>query len=667
MNIFSFIPELPLLRRELTELSSRRRTYVIRFAGAIVVLSIVLIYYSTIVSSINSGAYGYGYGYGSGNPNRMFGAGGTIFTEMVPILFISVQLLMPALICGSITIEKERNTIGTLFVTRLTPMTIVLEKLGSRLVPMFTFLLLTFPVLAFVYSLGGVETTLLLGTMWLLFCECLLYASIGLLCSSWFATTVSSFICSYMLAALLTVFSVMFTAETETVRLTPFFLWLELFRGNIGGNGSSFYLLPDSGGLLQTTGQLMFIGAATIPSLVATAMFVLLARVFLIRRAFISSSSVLLKLFKIVDGFFTRLNDRTTGGVVLMKDYNSLPVFDPVAWRERSKKSLGKARYLFRILVVVEGPTLFICVGAATLTERTDFSGLRALLQLVWVVAAMILAMKGATVISAERVRETLEALLSTPLSAKEILTQKIAGMQRLMVILAIPVLSVHLTLLLLNVDLRSMVTNASFRLIFCVLWYSVSVVLTTFLSMQILSWLSVLLGLRSQSQSRSAMTAICLIAGWVLVSTFACQPGGFVFEMISSAGYQITGADVWSGNRNEESPQQQRINSVAAAICCMMRLDGGIQANEAVLVCVGNPYVDRRALYYSTSRSLDTALIVSAFVFCWQFLLLWGIKTVTLGLAPRLLGRADEKPRNPEHQSQWSPSVPAMGSEAIA
>jgi len=666
VNIWDIIPELPLLRRELTELSSRRRTYVIRFLGAIVVLTIVLIYYSMIVSSINSGSYGYA-SFSSGNPNRMFGAGGVIFTGIVPILFFSVQLLMPALICGSITIEKERNTIGTLFVTRLTPMTIVLEKLGSRLVPMFTFLLLTFPVLAFVYSLGGVETTLLLGTMWLLFCECLLYASIGLLCSSWFATTVAAFIWSYMLVGLLTVFSVLFLAETETVRLTPFFLWLQIFRGTDGGYGSNFFLLPESGGLLQTIGQLMFVGATTVPSLFLTAIFVLLARVFLIRRAFVSSSSVLLKLFKIVDGFFTRLNDRTTGGVVLMKDYNSLPLFDPVAWRERSKKALGKARYLFRILVVVEGPTLFICVGAATMSDRTDFAGLRALLQLVWVVAAMILAMKGATVISAERVRETLEALLSTPLTAKEILTQKIAGMKRLMVVLAIPVLSVHFTLLLLNVDLRSLVSSGSFKLIFCVLWYAASCVLTTFLTMHILSWLAVLLGLRSQSQSRSAMTAICLIAGWVLVSTFLCQPDGFVFEAISITGHSIAGTDIRTRGRNEEMPEQQRVNSVAAALCCMMRPDGGIMANEAVLVCVGNPYVDKRALYYSPSRSLDTALIVSAVVFVWQLMLLWCIKAVTLGLAPRLLGRVDQKPSNPELQSQWSPSISPMGSEVIA
>lgn len=162
-------------------------------------------------------------------------------------------------------------------------------------------------------------------------------------------------------------------------------------------------------------------------------------------------------------------------------------------------------------------------------------------------------------------------------------------------------------------------------------------------------------------------MTAICLIAGWVLVSTFACQPSGFVFEAISATGNKIAGTDVWLRGRNEESLEQQRVNSVAAALCCMMRPDGGIQANEAVLVCVGNPYVDKQALYYDTSRTLETALIVSAFVFVWQLMLLWALKAVTLRLAPGLLGRVDQMPCDTELESQWLPSIPAMGSEVIA
>jgi len=662
VSVFGIIPELPLLRRELTELSSRRRTYVIRFLGSIIVLTTVMLYYSYQIALLESS----GYGVGSGNPNRFLGAGAPIFKGIVPMLFVSVQVLMPALICGSITIEKERNTIGTLFVTRLSPMTIVLEKLGSRLVPMFTFLLLTFPVLAVVYSLGGVETTLLLGTLWLLFCECLLYASIGLLCSSWFTTTVTAFIWSYVLTGLIAVFSGLFAAELPVALPTPYYLWIVAFQGlNSSGYGNNTYLAQASSGIPHTLAKLLFVAATTIPSLKVTAVLVLMARVFLVRRAFISSSSVMLKVFKAVDGFFVRLNDRTTGGMVLMKDYNSLPLFDPVAWRERSKKSLGKARYLFRILVVMEGPTLFICVGAATVSAGSDFSGLRVLLLLVWAIAAMILAMKGATIISAERVRETLDALLSTPLTAKEILTQKVAGMKRLMIVLAIPILSVHLTLLLLNVDLGTMYSLS--QTMVNVGWYIVSSILTTFLTMQILAWLAVLLGLRSKSQSRSAMTAICLIAAWVLVSSFLCRPGGFVFEAVV-IHRDMQNTRTWRGRPGIDVRfPEQRSHTIAAAICCMVRPDGGVQANEAVLIAVGNPSVEPTELYYAPSRSIASALTVSAVVFVWQVLLLLLIRTVTLRLAPRLLGRYDQEPdyRPLEAQLFTLPSV--MRSEVTA
>ena len=663
MSILGIIPELPLLRRELTELSSRRRTYVIRFFGAIIVLTTVMLYYSYHVAMLESS----GYGVGSGNPNRFLGAGSPIFKGIVPMLFVSVQVLMPALICGSITIEKERNTIGTLFVTRLSPMTIVLEKLGSRLVPMFTYLLLTFPVLAVVYSLGGVETTLLLGTLWLLFCECLLYASIGLLCSSWFATTVTAFIWSYVLTGLLAVFSGLFARDLPMALPTPYYVWIAAFQGfNSSGYGNNTLLSPSSSGFMHTLAQLLFVFATTIPSLMVTVVMVLMARVFLVRRAFISSASVMLKVFKAVDGFFVQLNDRTTGGMVLLKDYNSLPLFDPVAWRERSKKSLGKARYLFRILVVMEGPTLFICVGAATVSARSDFSGMRVLLQLVWAIAAMILAMKGATIISAERVRETLDALLSTPLTAKEILTQKVAGMKRLMIVLAIPILSVHFTLLLLNVDLRTLFSSE--QTMVNVGWYIVSSILTTFLTMQILAWLAVLLGLRSKSQSRSAMTAICLIAAWVLVSSFLCRPGGFVYEAFLTHRDRERYASWPGGSPGNDMPlPEQRSHTIAAAICCMARPDGGVQANEAVLVSIGNPFVERTELYFAPSRSIASALTVSAVVFVWQVLLLLSIRAVTLRLAPRLLGRYDQEPdyRPLEAPIFTLPSV--MGSEVTA
>lgn len=650
MSILRYIPELPLLRRELIELANRRRTYIIRFIGAIAILMYVVYTFLEQINQIAGSVAGSTIYYGAAfatvqrgwNPNKFLGTGGVVFNSIVPTLFHFIQMLMPALICGSITMEKERNTLGTLFVTRLSPMTIVIEKLGSRLVPMFTFLLLTFPMLAFVYSLGGVDTTLLLSTLWLLFCECLFYASIGLMCSSWFATTVTAFIWSYVLTGLLVLFS---RLQWFSV-LTPFDVWQYAFLGRSQNNQGWISSVLEFGIRQQNVTPslilaVMAIVTASLPSMMIAFFFLLLARLFLIRRAFVSSSSLLLRVFKKVDVLFTRLNDRTTGGIVLIRDHDSLPLFDPVAWRERAKKSLGKARYLFRILVVLEGPTMFICLGAATASQSNDFAALRGLLFLMWGIAAMILTVKAATMISSERARETLDALLSTPLTAREILEQKIVGMRRLMIVLSIPILSIHLTLLLMHMDPRTIFLNPTGSSVAALLLYCVMTVVTTYTVMHLISWLSTLLGLRSTTQSRSVLAAMAVLAGWMILSFGLVSPGAPLYEAFLEIAYQpnLPHFEIPGSPTHQESA-----DAMASIAACLLRPDGSIQANEAILVAASNPNITADAAYYGFSGSLGMAIAASFLVFLAHFFLTLLLRKLTLRLAPRLLQRQDEK-----------------------
>ncbi len=666
MSLLRLIPELPLLRRELIELSNRRRTYIVRFLGAIIILSIVMMQYFRVMETISQAT----------NPaggwvaNKFNGSGGVIFNALVPMLFHSVQLLMPALICGAVTIEKERNTLGTLFVTRLSPMTIILEKLASRLVPMLTFLLLTFPVLAFVYSLGGVDTTVLLSTLWLLLCECVFYASIGLLCSSWFSTTASAFICSYIVVGMIVMFSQILGLGYRYPVVTPFDVWNFSFGGmneyNVYMSNRGwlqqvlFEALRESsaaaGGLLMT--RVMLLILMSVPSLLASAFFVLLARFFLIRRAFVSSSSVLLRVFKRVDTFFTKLNDNTTGGIVLIKDYDSLPLFDPVAWRERSKKSLGKARYLFRVLIVLEGPVLFMCLATATFSMAADFDGLRVLLFLMWAIAAMILSMKAATMISSERTRETLEALLSTPMSSREIICQKVAGLHRLMIVLSIPILTLHLTLALMHFDIVQIVRSLSLNALGTILFYGIMVTVTTYTSMHLIVWLSALMGLRSPTQARSVIAAIAVLGVWVAGSAFLLTPGEFGYSFGvstlssffgiegSSLDDNFRGTSVMSQISRESVERQENIERLMAtisAVSCLLRPDGSIWANESILASNSLAGISKTAPFYAFSRMRSMAVLVSVLVLGWHILMMLLFRKLTLRLAPRLLQRLDD------------------------
>ncbi|MCP4785415.1 MAG: hypothetical protein GY903_27430 [Fuerstiella sp.] len=506
------VPELPLLRRELTELANRRRTYIVRVVGAVILLFFVFLAYS---QSVGQRLQFVG-NVGMAGPLQYLGIGGDIFSQIIPLLFYTIQILMPALCCACVTAEKENNTLGTLMLTRLSPGTIILEKFGSRLVPMLTLLILTFPVLAHVYTLGGVDTDLLIGTLWLLFCECLLFASIAIACSAWFTTTVTAFIWSYVLIGFLAALTLSLGFST----FVPSAIWRTAFIDSQWGASRAQMLAINTIGLGPTVAQSSWLitVSRSIPALLVTAVFLLFARLTLVRRAFVSQSSLLLRIFRVVDVFFTDLNDRTTGGIELIRDSNPLPGDDPVAWRERNKKSLGKARYLFRVLVTLEIPTLFICVLAATASARNNFDGLYVLQGLIWTLAVLVTAVKAATLFSSERARQTIEPLLSTPMSGVEMLGQKVVGMRRLLIVLAVPILTVSFTHFLLQISFNRFSIDTLQRPVA----YLLLSICATFVLLYLATWLSAGIGLKLHSQTKAVLASVTVLVAWTVIPLVA-------------------------------------------------------------------------------------------------------------------------------------------------
>jgi ABC-type transport system involved in multi-copper enzyme maturation permease subunit len=342
---------------------------------------------------------------------------------------------------------------------------------------------------------------------------------------------------------------------------------------------------------------------------------------------------------------------------VLIKDRDSMPLFDPVAWRERTRKSLGKARYLIRILILLEGPVLFICLMAATsgASSTGTFDALRGLLGFAWGLAALMVIVKCATLMSSERARETLDVLLSTPMSLREILTQKIAGARRLMMVVAIPVLTVNFTLLLMHFDLRTLFRDGSFGTIVNILSYAVLTVAATAVVMHEVAWLSTLCGLRSKSQTRSVMTAMGVVGGWIILSLMLASPGGLIHRAVfavlamsdedTSDHLDSARYGQWIGfNESNTDAGLRELNATAGILLAFLRPDGCVQANEAVLI----------AAAYATSRnsrslsgmlaSPGPAVAVSGavIVLLWHAGVMWFFRWLALKLAPRVMNRVD-------------------------
>ncbi|MEM7261349.1 MAG: hypothetical protein AAF488_05115 [Planctomycetota bacterium] len=118
----------PLLVKELQEQAVRRRLAVVRTILAVIAYLFFLAIYAERVSDRGS---------------RAFGAGEELFIAVVVMQFFAVFFVLPAQLAGSITQEKEADSLQLLVVSKLTPGAILTQKLFSRGVPFFGYLSLT--------------------------------------------------------------------------------------------------------------------------------------------------------------------------------------------------------------------------------------------------------------------------------------------------------------------------------------------------------------------------------------------------------------------------------------------------------------------------------------------------------------------------------------------
>lgn len=537
-------PGLPLLAKELLEQSARRRTYVIRtlYAALLFFGSLLTFYVSTYQNFTN--------------PLDILGRGREVFQSIIALQFAGIFLFMPAITCGVITAEKERNTFGLLLLTRLSPTTILLEKLLSRLVPMGSFLLLSLPLLGVAYAMGGIAQQEFWIAIWSLVLTAVQVGTLALACSAFFRTTVQAFIATYTFGFAIYFGWAILGEMSDVVRELHQFLaaqyvaavnffadayWLQQGqpqRFNVHpGQLEVPFLAPVM--LLDRWGApVWWVIPLSVPSLALIAGLFAAARVFVVRRAFVPSRNLLLKVFRQLDTAFHRLNDnRVTKGVVLFNESASLPDDDPIGWRETRKKSLGMYRYLVRFLVAMEAPVLLVCCFVAT--GDTSFRGgssaaVSVLLFIVWIMAALLVTVKAATLISGERSHETLDVLLATPIRSSEIVRQKFGGVRRLMFVLACPLATIVLfqTWFRMSVGGGSPYEMVRYEGDEAPLLYVLAALPAIAIYLPLLAWIGFAIGLRVRSQTRAIFGALALVVAWCAVP--------FIVALILHEGVRI-------------------------------------------------------------------------------------------------------------------------------
>jgi ABC-type transport system involved in multi-copper enzyme maturation permease subunit len=476
---------LPLLAKELIELAARRRTYVTRVVYAALLYSLFLWSNKSIFHDIPVGEL------------NVWGSGWQMFLKFHGMQLVGIFCFLPAVAAGQVTYEKERDSLALLFLTELSPWQILLQKYAAALISIFSFLLIGMPLAALAYSFGGVSSVTLFTSIYVLFLTCLQVAAFALLCSAHFRTTVGAFLATYLGG-----FGIYYS-----VRMFGMFLdWrAQTYEGNLERCLSVFpaTLFGD---------EIAAVLLGSVPSLAMTALFLLLARFYLVRRAFAPATNRLLALFRRIDAFMHNAN-RRFGNVTFRTQDRTLPKDDPIAWREMTRRSLGRPEYLVRVLLTVEPVILACCLFSGAL------GGHSTILAVTGVIAVLILSIFASNCFVSERLNQTLEVLLTTPLTATEIIVQKTRPLTRLMWVIAVPLMTVF-------------VYEAWGEDIWIV-WqpgahaprpiplYPAGAALTAAIYLPLVMWLSIWIGLKVRTRFRAILTALGVIIGWCALPFF--------------------------------------------------------------------------------------------------------------------------------------------------
>lgn len=516
---------LPLLTKELQEQSARRKTYIIR---VVYVTLFCLLSLMVIIPEIRQRG---------SHPLSVLGVGKQILIVVFAWQFLGVYLFLPGATCGVITSEKERNTLGLLFLTRLNPAAIVWEKLLGRLVPMILVMACGLPLTMLSISLGGVETKDIFNGIYFLILTALQVSAVSLACSSFFRTTVAALFASYIV-----LFSINFGISIVDYVVCDQAI-SEILRQLISRNTTIQSLWYDESQiLLPFFGFLQFIAGAEasmrghflansywatvvrgLPILLISMIALGMSQYFLVKRAFINPCNPLIIGLRWLDQSFQYFNRKFASGITFSKSTDELPIDNPIAWRETQKRSLGQPRYLLRILLGLFIPTFLISIYSiwsdAGQVDRYTFQqpgSITMVVLLEWAVVAMLITATSAGVIAGERGHQTFDVLMSLPMTSEQILREKLIGMHRLIAVCAIPLL----VAICFEAWWRDIAGpqpwgyNVDYRF-----WhYLATAISLVLLYLPLLGWLSFLVGIHFQSAGKAVLAAMIVVVTWCVL-----------------------------------------------------------------------------------------------------------------------------------------------------
>lgn len=482
---------LPLLAKELTAAAARPKTYRIRLIYAVVLL--VVGYCVLVAASPGSRTL----------TLNSLGSGAPVLATLRVLQVIGLYLLLPVLAAGAVAIEKERQTLELLLITRLGPWTIVCEKFLGELVPALSFILLSLPLLAFSYALGGISPERVWITLIGLLLLAIRLAALGILCSCACRTTGKALLATYALIPVTCL-----VEQTLQGQLLPVVHRLIGSSSTLLNGGSGMESVLRDAGLfsLLSTNLILSLSDETpfwlrfafgvLPSLAFSLLLLILARWVIVPPIY----GWLGWLFRIRPGGPRRYRRPFVE--------RQAPGEKPIAWREGPRGDLAYW-WVKRVLLAVM-LTLTLLLTPIVLIDASS-EGCRAIVASVnfaiWFILALRISSSAAVLIVQERIHQTLDILCCTPLTGEEIVRQKMVQVWRLVWLGRI-----------------SLGTCVAVRM-FCApsLGHLVLSGLLIWRLPQLIVWLAVRSGMAAKTGAGAIMRAILALTAWCAVPLVVC------------------------------------------------------------------------------------------------------------------------------------------------
>jgi ABC-type transport system involved in multi-copper enzyme maturation permease subunit len=349
---------------------------------------------------------------------------GTIFFfSIITTQLALVLMAAPAATAGAVCLDKARGTLAHLLVTDLSSNEIILGKLAARLLPVLGLLLCTLPVLALNTLLGGIDPEALISAFLITIGVAVLGCALALALSVWGRQTHEVLLLNYLLwTVYLLAYPICYVIAEEVfgVHGVPAIL----YKANPFWLAFAPYNSPGTTNLLDA---LVFLAACLGLAAVLAAVSVLA-----VRRVTVSQL-----------GRGVRQSRRAGRGVALHRGLWTLfgPSLNenPVLWREWHRKRPSRWMLVIWLVYALLGGGF---IALAILQEAAHPGGRDELgviaNSLLVLLGLLLVSVTSSTSLAEERVRGSLDVLLTTPLPTTTIVWGKWWGAFRTVPLLAV-------------------------------------------------------------------------------------------------------------------------------------------------------------------------------------------------------------------------------------